>query len=163
MVRLGDKCQFFQPNIKYLGHVIDKVGLNKDPDKLKCISVIKQPCNITELKSFLGLINYYGKFVKNLAIILSPLHELLKKIRNFVWTRECNKAFLKVKEVLMSNQLLTHFNPELSIVLSCDASDRALELLYLTDLKIILSDQSVLLRAHCLCPSETIQLHIRKL
>jgi len=73
------KCQFFQPSIKYLGHIIDKDSLRKDPEKVNCISKISRPQNVTELKSFLGMINYYGKFVKDLAKILAPLHDLLKK------------------------------------------------------------------------------------
>ncbi|XP_003241242.1 uncharacterized protein K02A2.6-like [Acyrthosiphon pisum] len=120
------KCQFFQPSIKYLGHIIDKDGLRKDPEKVNCISKIARPQNVTELKSFLGMINYYGKFVKNLAKILAPLHNLLKKSNAFVWSKICDKAFNSIKTILMSEQVLTHYNPDLPIVLTCDASNNGL-------------------------------------
>jgi len=68
------------------------------------------------------MINYYGKFIKNLSTILAPLHNLLKKEIPFIWNDQCSKAFVKVKELLKSDQILTHFNPTLPIILSCDAS-----------------------------------------
>lgn len=74
-----EKCSFLQPSVKYVGFIIDKTGLRPDPRKLLAIREVPRPTNVTQLKSFLGMLNYYGKFISNLSILLLPLHELLKK------------------------------------------------------------------------------------
>jgi len=74
-----EKCEFFKTQVEYLGHVIDKDGLKTSEKKVSCISKMPVPKNVSELKSFLGMINYYGKFIKKLSTLLAPLHNLLKK------------------------------------------------------------------------------------
>ena len=74
------KCVFGLDSIEYLGHIIDKNGLHPSPEKVKAIAEAPTPTNVTELKSFLGLINYYNKFLSNLSMLLSPLYRLLKKV-----------------------------------------------------------------------------------
>lgn len=71
---------FFQKQIKYLGHIINKNGLQTDPDRVECIQHTKMPTNVTELKSCLGMVNYYGNFIQNLSTVAGPLHNLLKKM-----------------------------------------------------------------------------------
>ena len=68
------------------------------------------------------MINYHGRFIPNLSTIVYPLNQLLQKDREFQWTPECDKSFRLAKESLASSHLLVHFNPELPIVLECDAS-----------------------------------------
>ena len=67
------------PRVEYLGHVIDEYELHPTKDKVKAIQEAPQPHNVTELRSFLGIINYYSKFLPNLSVKLSPLYHLLKK------------------------------------------------------------------------------------
>ncbi|XP_053894461.1 uncharacterized protein K02A2.6-like [Malaclemys terrapin pileata] len=74
---LKDKCEFFQSSVEYLGHIIDATGLRKAPEKVKAIVEAPPPQNVSQLCSFLGLLNYYGKFISQLATLLKPLHELL--------------------------------------------------------------------------------------
>ncbi|XP_061389855.1 uncharacterized protein K02A2.6-like [Musca vetustissima] len=74
-----EKCQFFKPSIKYLGQIIDKDGIRPDPDKILAIQNIKVPENISQVRSLLGSINYYGKYVNNMRKIRKPLDDLLKK------------------------------------------------------------------------------------
>lgn len=70
------------------------------------------------------MVNYdYGKFINNLSTIAGPLYDLLKKETLFEWNNLCTEAFDKIKYILSSNQTLTHFNPKLPIILSCDASN----------------------------------------
>jgi hypothetical protein len=116
------KCTFFQDEVSYLGYRINKVGLHPSRDKVVAINQASIPANITQLKSVLGMINYYGKFVPNLSTILAPLYELLKKGTTWKWTKECDIAFKKIKEILTSAQVLTHYNPDYDIKLSVDAS-----------------------------------------
>lgn len=69
------------------------------------------------------MINYYGKFIRNTSNVLAPLHDLLKKDIKFVWTKACSEAFNKAKENLVSDKVLVHYNLDLPVVLSCDASE----------------------------------------
>jgi len=74
------------------------------------------------LKAFLELINYYGKFLSNLSTTVAPLHKLLVKGVQWQWGEQQQQAFKIVKAQLASNNLLVHYDPELQLVLSCDAS-----------------------------------------
>lgn len=121
-----DKCEFMKRRIEFLGHVITEKGLHTSLKKVEAIANIKRLRDVTELRSFLGLINFYGKFVPFLADICAPLYRLLQHDVQWKWTKECETAFVKVKAKLMSNDVLAHFNPELSIGVSCDASPKGL-------------------------------------
>ena len=101
---------------------MDKEGLHAALGKLKAIQAAPAPTNIRELRSFLGLINYYGRFIANLSSILHPLNTSLKLGVKWEWTQECDRAFNLAKKQLLSSQVLAHFNPELSICLATDAS-----------------------------------------
>ena len=117
-----DKCEFFRPSVEYLGHVIDSTGLHKAPSKVKAIVEAPSPKDVSQLRSFLGLLNYYSKFVANLANQLKPLHELLNKTKVWEWTDECESAFKGVKTALSQSEVLTHFDSTLPLQLACDAS-----------------------------------------
>ncbi|XP_062586311.1 uncharacterized protein K02A2.6-like [Saccostrea cucullata] len=116
------KCDIFKDSVECCGHKVDKDGLHKTEEKVKAVVEAKIPENVTELRAFLGLVNYYGKFMPNLSTVLRPLHKLLEKDRKWNWTNECQTAFRKVKELMKSDQVLAHYNPHLPIRLSCDAS-----------------------------------------
>ncbi|KAL0879388.1 hypothetical protein ABMA27_003149 [Loxostege sticticalis] len=96
-----DKCHFFQKSIKYLGHTIDKHGLHKCQEKVNAIANTERPTNVNELRTFLGMANFYNKFIPNLASITSPMNELLKSGVNFNWTMKCEKSFQKIKKPLV--------------------------------------------------------------
>lgn len=117
-----DKCEFFRSSVEYLGHVIDSAGLHKAPSKVKAVMEAPSPVNVTQLRSFLGLLTYYGKFVPNLANQLKPLHELLNKAKQWEWTKTCETAFKDAKRALCDSGALIHFDPALPIQLACDAS-----------------------------------------
>ncbi|XP_058828493.1 uncharacterized protein K02A2.6-like [Topomyia yanbarensis] len=120
-VRL-EKCSFGRSQIKYLGHLLDQHGIRPDPSKIEAIKLMPAPMNVSEVRSFLGAINFYGKFVPNMRALRYPLDELLKSEANFNWTTECQTAFDKFKQILSSDLLLTHYNPKLEVIVSADAS-----------------------------------------
>nr|XP_021183516.2 uncharacterized protein K02A2.6-like [Helicoverpa armigera] len=116
------KCSFLQESVKYLGYIIDKEGLRPDTSKLDAISNAPRPENITQLKSFLGMLNYYGKFISNLSTLLYPLHNLLKKDVRWKWDRCCERAFNEAKRVLLGDRVLAHYEEGRPLVLSVDSS-----------------------------------------
>ena len=116
------KCAFFQESITFCGHQIDKEGLHKTLDKIQAVREAPRPCKVTELRSFLGLVNYYNRFLPNLSTKLTPLYALLQKHTTWKWSTKCQEAFEEVKALITSEQVLTHFNPELPLTLACDAS-----------------------------------------
>ena len=116
------KCEFVVSSISYLGHTIDCEGLHPLPDKVEGIVKASIPKSVTELKAFLGLMNYYAKFIPNLASVLSPLYQLLHKSVSWSWTAERNAAFNEAKTLLTSDSVLVHFDSLKDLVVSCDAS-----------------------------------------
>ena len=74
-----EKCSFMSESVVYLGHIIDKKGKHPHPSKVKSIKESKAPKNVSELRSFLGIVNYYGQYIRNLSTVLAPLNELLRK------------------------------------------------------------------------------------
>ena len=117
-----EKCKFFAPEVVYLGHRINAAGLHPTLEKVQAVKDAPVPRNVTELKSYLGLLNYYGKFLPNLSSVLAPLHSLLRKSMRWSWKPEHEKSFRTSKELLMSTRVLAHYDPEKELVLSCDAS-----------------------------------------
>lgn len=81
-----DKCEFFQSKLKYLGHVISAKRIVHSKSKIKVIVDASRPRDLTSLRAFLGLLNFYSKFLPNLQSRLSPLHDLLKKDTPFKWS-----------------------------------------------------------------------------
>ena len=75
----SEKCSFLLKEVEYLGHKISAQGLQPSMEKVRAIMEASQPVNVTQLKSFLGMLNYYGKFLPNISTHLAPLYGLLKK------------------------------------------------------------------------------------
>ena len=81
-----------------------------------------EPKNTSELKAYLGLLNYYGKFLPNLSTILYPLYRLLNATARWSWNKAKREAFKASKKLLTSSTVLTHYNPSQELALACDAS-----------------------------------------
>ncbi|XP_026731607.1 uncharacterized protein K02A2.6-like [Trichoplusia ni] len=117
-----EKCEFFMKSISYLGYVISEDGVHTCPNKVKAILDTPAPVNVVELRSFIGMIMYYSKFIKNLSTMLAPLYKLLKVGSKYDWSSQCHSAFQEVKKVLASSEVLMHYSAELPLVLTADAS-----------------------------------------
>ena len=116
------KCVFMMPEVIYLGFRINKEGVAPVPERVEDLKEAKTPGDVTQLKLFLGMVNYYHRHLPNLAHSLEPLHKLLRKNTEWKWGKEQHNAFEKVKENLCSNNLLVHYDTEKPLLLSCDAS-----------------------------------------
>ncbi len=116
------KCQFFQESVEYLGKIISSEGLQSSPKKVEAILKVAPPTDISELRSFLGMVSHYGRFIKCLADLSAPLNRLLRKDEPWSWSTECQDSFVKIKEALTTTKVLAHFNPDLPLGLACDAS-----------------------------------------
>ena len=107
----------------YLGHKIDQHGLHPIEDKVEAIQKARAPENVLELQAFLGLLNYYGRFLANLSTVLAPLHKLLCKGQKWFWGSQQQRSFQRGKERLLSAKVLSHYDPSKRLLLQCDASN----------------------------------------
>ena len=121
-----EKCEFLKEKVEFLGHVLSAKGLQPLPQRIDAIKNAPEPINADEVKAYVGLLNYYGKYIHNLSHELAPLYDLLKKGKPFVWGKKEKDAFSKSKSCLTSDSFLVHFDPGKPIVLTCDASPRGI-------------------------------------
>ena len=117
-----DKCEIGLASVSYLGFVIDREGLRPNPLKIKAIMDAPAPKDLTQLRSYLGMINFYRKFLRNAADLLEPLNRLLRNDNSFHWGPEQENAFVKSKSLLVESDLLVHFDPSKPIVVTVDSS-----------------------------------------
>ena len=121
-----EKSNFFMQQIKYLGFIVDSDGIRPDPEKVKPIVNMPAPHDVQTLRSFLGAINYYGKFVKSMHELRHPLDALLKKDAKWNWSPACQRSFEEFKRILQSELLLTHYDPSLDMIVAADASQKGI-------------------------------------
>ena len=110
------------PSVTYLGHQIDLKSLHSTEDKIRAIRDAPAPHNVTELKVFLGLYQFYFRYIPNITDKLGPLYCLLRKVIS--WRRETDHslAFQQVKVSLQKNHVLVHNDPKKELILTYDAS-----------------------------------------
>ena len=116
------KCEFEKPELTFFGLVFTKDGIRPDPAKVKAIQHISAPRNLAQLRSFLGMTNYSAQFIPGYATLVDPLRSLTKKDARWVWTKEHQECFERLKESLKENALLNYFDPSLPTEVVCDAS-----------------------------------------
>ena len=117
------KCHWFQKSVKFLGHICSKEGIACDPEKVIAIKNWHEPNTIKEVRSFLGIVNYYRKFIPNCSAIMRPLTRLLHKKVKFHWSPDCTEAFNQLKEALMTSPILAYPTREDPFIVDTDASD----------------------------------------
>jgi transposase InsO family protein len=129
------KCTFGADSISYLGHIISKDGVRMDPVKIETILEWPTPKNASDVRSFLGLIGYYRKFLGGFGEISAPLVELTKKDAKWAWDASHQRAFSALKEMLTTapTLLIPNTSPGNSFVIHIDASDYAVGAVLLQD------------------------------
>lgn len=117
------KCEFSQQSVKFLGHFIDKTGVKVDPNKTEAIRSFPVPKTVKELQRFMGMVNQVGKFIPGLADVNEALRQLLKKDNVWSWGEAQQKSFEQIKQMLVSTEVLAHYDTELPTIIAADASN----------------------------------------
>ena len=105
-------------SVTYLGYKIRADGIHPLPQKVEAIKEAPRPTCVMELKAYLGLLTYYGKFLPNVSTVVAPLYKLLKSEQPWRWTAVEQQSFVASKELLMSSQLLVHFDEKKLLILA---------------------------------------------
>ena len=119
-----DKCEFFVPEVKYLGMYVGVNGVRMDPEKISAILKWRTPESVKEVQSFLGFANFYRKFIEGFSKKVRCFTKLIKgeqyvfksgkkrvKYKDFHWTTECQKTFEDMKQAFISALILAHYDP----------------------------------------------------
>ena len=117
------KCELIKDEVLFLGHVVSQEGIKPNPKTIETVLSWKQPTNVKEIQSFVGLCSYYRQYISNFSHIASPLTQLTKKNVKFIWDHSCQTAFEILKEKLCSAPILAFPKPGLQFILDTDASD----------------------------------------
>ncbi|XDV45359.1 hypothetical protein PO909_013473 [Leuciscus waleckii] len=134
------KCHFFRREVQYLGHRVSKEGVATDPEKISAVSNWRRPCDVTEVRSFLGFCSYYRRFVKGFAQLAAPLHQLVADVIKAakmsrtrpaavlpsMWTERCERSFTELKRMFTSAPILAFTDFTKPFVLEIDASHQGL-------------------------------------
>ncbi|GBG70254.1 hypothetical protein CBR_g6383 [Chara braunii] len=116
------KCEWAKTQVLYLGRVLDGDGIKPEDSKIAAIRDWSTARTLTEVRSFLGLANYYRKFVRNFSTIVAPLRRLLKKEAIWQWDKDCTFALKKLKRALIEYPVLKVADPSLPFVVTTDLS-----------------------------------------
>ena len=118
------KCTFFAKEIEYVGFILDKNGVHVNQNKVKAINELAEPKDLKQLQIFLGSINYYFKFIPNMADIAKRLYRLIEK--EWKWTNIEQSSFEILKQCLLNAPILAMYDKNLPLKVDCDASQYGL-------------------------------------
>uniref|UniRef100_A0A6A7FXQ6 RNA-directed DNA polymerase n=1 Tax=Hirondellea gigas TaxID=1518452 RepID=A0A6A7FXQ6_9CRUS len=125
-VKIGiSKCHFAKPQVKYLGHLVDREGSKPDPSNLSAMHKYPRPTTARKIRQFLGACGYYRRFIADFAIIAQPLINLTKKGERFKWTTTQEEAFNLLRTAMINAPVLKAPDFQRKYILHCDASKSA--------------------------------------
>ncbi len=127
------KCEFWLPEVTYLGHVISGKGIAVNPERVQAVLDWTPPETVKQVQSFLGLASYCRRFVENFSKVAKPLIELLKKDKKFEWTPQCEFSFQELKRRLTSSPVLVPPDFSKDFVIYCDGSQQGLGCIRMQD------------------------------
>ncbi len=120
------KCNLLSRKVHFLGHVISEGQVGTDPAKVEQVVHWPTPQNVGEVRSYLGLVSYYRRFIPQFSEVAAPLHALTGKNTRFHWTEECEVAFRVLKEKLTTHPVVAMPDDVGEYVLDTDASNLAI-------------------------------------
>ena len=116
------KCEFWMGEVQFLGYVISTQGIAIDPAKVEAVVKWEIPKSATEIRSFVGLVGYYRRFIEGFSKIVTPLTLLTRKDQPFTWTDKCEESFQELKKRLTSAPILVISDVGKLFEVYCDAS-----------------------------------------
>ena len=120
------KFAFCKSEVAFLGHIVSANGVITDPAKVEKVKNWPLPTSKREVQQFLGLANYYQRFIQDFATIAKPLHKLTEKTAKFHWTQQCQQAFEELRRKLVTAPVLAFPDYDRPFILNTDASDTGL-------------------------------------
>ena len=121
-----EKCEFCCSSVTYLGFLLDQNGLRPNPDRVRALLNYPTPTNLRQLRGFLGIVNWYERFIKHCADLKVPLLKLLRKKQRWLWENQQREAFEELKNALTTTPVLTRPDFSKPFYVQCDASGSAL-------------------------------------
>ena len=118
-----EKCHFAVSKVLYLGHELSKQGICVDSSKTDAVRTFPVPKTQRDVRSFLGLCNFYRRYVENFSKIAAPLNRLLEKDKPFKWTEACQNSFDSLKLALITAPMMDYPDLNSKFILTTDASD----------------------------------------
>jgi hypothetical protein len=131
------KCEFWLNTVKFVGHTIFSDGISVDPSKVQEVMDWKPPTLVHQIRSFLGLVGYYRRFILDFSRIAKPMTELLKKDVKFKWDAKCDEAFHALRAHLTTALVLAQPYNSKSYDVYCDASGTGLGCVLMQDNRVI--------------------------
>ncbi|TYJ96909.1 pol protein [Cucumis melo var. makuwa] len=131
------KCEFWLKQVSFLGHVVSKAGVSVNPAKIEAVTSWTRPSTVNEVRSFLGLVGYYRRFVDNFSRIATPLTQLTRKGAPFVWSKACEDSFQNLKPKLVTAPVLTVPDGSGSFVIYSDAFKKGLGCVLMQQGKVV--------------------------
>jgi hypothetical protein len=120
------KCDFYQKEIQYLGHVISAEGVVVDSEKTKSIMEWPVPKDVADIRSFMGITDITYRFIEGFSKIAYPITSLQKKGTRFNWSEKCQDSFNKLKELLTTAPILKVADTDKDFTICVDASKEGL-------------------------------------
>ncbi|XP_068216653.1 uncharacterized protein [Palaemon carinicauda] len=117
-----DKFVVAETRVNFGGFTLSEEGIAADPGRVTALQDFPTPSNLTDLRSFMGLVNQLAEFTPDIALTAQPLRPLMSPKRSFIWTPDHDQAFKRVKQALSSPPVLASFDPTLPTILQTDAS-----------------------------------------
>ena len=116
------KFQFARYKAKFAGYIVSRDGVEADPDKVDAIAKFPRPENVTQMRSFMGLVQQLADFSAEISMAAGPLRPLLRSNTPYIWTEDHTLAYAEVKKALTAPPVLSIFDPTAETYLHTDAS-----------------------------------------
>ena len=116
------KCEFWLTEVRFLGHVVSASGVSVDPEKIEAVMSWERLKSVFKIRSFLGLVGYYRRFIEDFSRLAAPMTRLTRKEVKFEWNDLCEKAFRELERRLTSAPIMIVPEQGQRYTVYCDAS-----------------------------------------
>jgi len=127
------KCHFSQTSVKFLGHILSEGIIKPNPEKVEAIEKWEQPKDVSSVRSFLGAVGWYRKFIPNFAELAAPLNHLTRKDTEFIFDDKCKQSFNILRKALVTEPVLKQADINKDYILETDASDKVISAVLLQE------------------------------